>query len=82
MALQNYSCTVVPFCFQILKQQYSTIGNFRNWHSVDLFADIAHFILIRCGYVRGQNNRCWSSENPYAVHEVPLLDLKGGICCS
>jgi hypothetical protein len=27
------------------------------------------------GYVNSQNNRYWSTENPHAVHKVPLHDL-------
>jgi hypothetical protein len=26
------------------------------------------------GYINSQNNRYWSTENPHAVHEVPLHD--------
>jgi hypothetical protein len=31
------------------------------------------------GYVNSQNNRYRSTENPHAVHEVPLHDLKVGV---
>lgn len=27
-------------------------------------------------YVNSQNNRYWSTENPHAVHEVPVHDVK------
>jgi hypothetical protein len=28
------------------------------------------------GYINSQNSTYWSTENPHAVHEVPLHDLK------
>jgi hypothetical protein len=31
------------------------------------------------GYVNSQNNRYWSKENPHAIHEVQLRDLKVGV---
>jgi hypothetical protein len=34
------------------------------------------------GYVNSQYNRYWSTENPQAVHEVPLHDLKVGVWCA
>lgn len=37
-----------------------------------LFGDEAWFNLS--GYVRSQNNRYWSTENPVSIHEVPLYD--------
>jgi hypothetical protein len=30
------------------------------------------------GYMNSQDNRYWSTENPHAVYEVPLHDLKVG----
>jgi hypothetical protein len=34
------------------------------------------------GNVNSQNIRYWCSENPYAVHEVPLHDLEVGFWCA
>jgi hypothetical protein len=31
------------------------------------------------GYVNGQNNRYWGTENPHALHEVPWQDVKVGV---
>jgi hypothetical protein len=33
------------------------------------------------GYTNGQNNRYWSTENPHAVHEEPVQDVKVRVCC-
>jgi hypothetical protein len=44
------------------------------------YTDKAWFTL--CAYINSQNNRHWSTENPDALHEVPLHDLKLGIWCA
>jgi hypothetical protein len=31
------------------------------------------------GYVHSQNTRIWSDENPHAVHQFPLHDMKIGV---
>jgi hypothetical protein len=30
------------------------------------------------GYLKNQNSRCWSTENPHGGHEVPVGDVKVG----
>jgi hypothetical protein len=40
------------------------------------FSDDGWYILS--GYLNSQNNRYWSTENPHALHEVSLHDLKVG----
>jgi hypothetical protein len=44
------------------------------------YSDKAWYTLS--GYINSQNNRYWSTENPYAVYEVPLHDLKVGVWCA
>ena len=44
------------------------------------FSDEAWFHLS--GYVNNQVNRVWSSENPHALHETPLHDMKIGVWCA
>jgi hypothetical protein len=52
---------------------------FNGLHDQELtfYSDEAWYTLS--GYVNSQNNRYWSTENPHAVHEVPLHDLKVGV---
>jgi hypothetical protein len=39
----------------------------------------ANFNLLR--YVNSQNNRCWSSENAYALSQLPPYDKEVGMVC-
>jgi hypothetical protein len=34
------------------------------------------------GYVNSHNTRIWSDRNPHAVHQIPLYDIKIGVCCA
>jgi hypothetical protein len=34
------------------------------------------------GYVNSQYTRIWSDENPHAVHQTPLRDIKIGVRCA
>jgi hypothetical protein len=36
---------------------------------------------LRTTDVNNQNSRCWSTEHPHAVCEVPLHYLKVGLVC-
>jgi hypothetical protein len=42
--------------------------------------DEAYFHLS--GYVNPQNTRTWYDENPHAVHQTPLHDIKIGVRCA
>jgi hypothetical protein len=42
--------------------------------------DEAYFHLS--GYVNSQHTRIWSDENPHAVHQTPLHDIKIGVWCA
>jgi hypothetical protein len=44
------------------------------------YSDEAWYSLS--GYVNSQNNRYWSIENPHAVHDVSLNDLRVGDWCA
>lgn len=37
--------------------------------------------LILSGYINSQNKKCWNTDNPHAIHELSLLDLKVGGWC-
>jgi hypothetical protein len=43
------------------------------------YSDEAWFHLQR--YINTQNNRYWSSQNPYLTHEVPPHSVKVGVWC-
>jgi hypothetical protein len=47
---------------------------------VMFYSDRAWYTLS--GFINSQNNRYRSIENPHAVHEVQLHDLKVGIWCA
>jgi hypothetical protein len=86
MALRNYSCTQ-PLAYRLVKKDCDTVDGFRNQNSMVFLTQNLHFNLTKhgsslCGYVISQNNRCWSTENAHAVHEVLLHDLKSGIWCA
>jgi hypothetical protein len=66
---------------------FDIVDGFMNQYSMVSITQRLHFILTKhgsslCGYVNRQNNRCWSTENAHAAHEVPLRNLKAGIWCS
>jgi hypothetical protein len=44
---------------------------------LQFYSDVASFTLH--GYLNSQNNRYCRTEDPHAVHEVPLNDLKLGL---
>jgi hypothetical protein len=44
------------------------------------FTDEANYNLS--GYVNSQNNKYWSSENPYALIQLPLYAQQIGIWCA
>jgi hypothetical protein len=44
------------------------------------FSDEAWFHLQ--GYIKTQNNRDWSSQDPHLTHEVPLHPVKVGVWCA
>jgi hypothetical protein len=65
-----------------VKQELDTAGSFRNQYLTDFLtqnSDKAWFNLS--DYMGSQNNGYWSTENPYAAHEVPTHDLKVGVWC-
>jgi hypothetical protein len=63
------------FCLQTAKQEFVTVGSFRNLVFKGLldpelacYSDKAWFTLS--SYIKNKNNRYWSTENTHAVHEV------------
>jgi hypothetical protein len=45
-----------------------------------LITDEAHFHVTCC--VNSQNTGIWSDENPHVIHQIPLHDVKFGVCCA
>ena len=50
-----------------------------NFLSHLIMSDEAHFDLS--GYVNKQNCRIWARQNPYAIHERPLHDVRVTVWC-
>jgi hypothetical protein len=73
------------------RRDHASTFHFRSWFlqpvvegEIDpqliLFPDEGWFHLQR--YINTQNNRSWSSQNPYLTHEVPLQPAKVGVSCA
>jgi hypothetical protein len=51
-----------------------------NGPQLTMFSGEAWFYLQ--GYINTQNNRYWSSQNPYLTHEALLHPVKVGVSCA
>jgi hypothetical protein len=66
----------IQFCNWMLKNMHDGLAD-----PLLLFiTDEACFHLS--GYVNSQNTRIWSGENPHAIHQTPLHDIKIGVLCA
>jgi hypothetical protein len=66
-------------------QDFNTVDGFSSLFLILFLNQNLHFILMNLwftlhGYVNSQDSRYWSTENPHAVHEVPVCDTKE--CCT
>jgi hypothetical protein len=78
MKLQLY----VAIFLQTAKQEFKTVSSFKNHYSIDFLSQSLFWRgFTLTSYVNRQNtsNKYWNTENPHAVHEVPLHDLNVGV---
>jgi hypothetical protein len=60
----------IRFCNWMLKNVHDRLP----YPQLLFTTDTAYFHLS--GYVNSQNTRIWSDENPHAVHQILLHDIK------
>jgi hypothetical protein len=74
--LPPYYITRIQYCGWFQESVFSGLLD----PELTFYSDEVWF--ISSGSVNSQNNKYWSTENPHAVHEEPMHDLKVGVWCA